>query len=68
MLSRAAAVWFGIMLIAIANGALRIFVIVPLTGEAIGHIVSTLFLCLFVVFAVGSLWLGLKLRRELGAE
>jgi hypothetical protein len=60
MLARAAAVWFGIMLIAVANGALRIFVIVPLTGEGVGHIVSTLFLCLFVLFTAAATirWIG----------
>jgi hypothetical protein len=60
MIGRAAAAWFGIMLIAVANGALRIFVIVPLTGEAVGHLVSTLFLCLFVIFAASFAvrWIG----------
>jgi hypothetical protein len=60
LLARAAAVWFGIMLIAVANGALRIVFIIPLTGEAMGHIVSSLLLCVFIV-AIAALavrWIG----------
>jgi len=67
MLARAGAIWFGILLIAIANGALRIFLIVPFTGEVIGHIVSTLLLCLFVLFAAAITirWIGAAARGEL---
>jgi hypothetical protein len=67
VLARAAAVWFGIMIIAVANGTLRVFVIVPLTGEAVGHIVSSLLLCVLVIF-VASLtvrWIGAHTRRAL---
>jgi hypothetical protein len=70
VLARAAAVWFGIMLIAVANGTLRVFLIVPLTGETIGHVVSTLLLCILIIF-VASLtvrWIGADTTRaRLGA-
>jgi hypothetical protein len=66
-LARAAAVWFGIMLIAVANGTLRVFLIVPLTGEAIGHIVSTLLLCILIIFVAGMTvrWIGATTTRAL---
>jgi len=34
-------IWFVLMVGAIANGAMRITFITPLTGEAVGHVIST---------------------------
>ena len=53
MLARAAAVWSGLMVTAVANGTLRVFVIDPLTGGAVGHVVSTLLLCVLILFIAG---------------
>jgi hypothetical protein len=45
MLTRALIVWLGLLIVAVANGAVREFAIVPRTGEIAGHVVSTLTLC-----------------------
>ncbi|MCB0759038.1 MAG: hypothetical protein KDC01_11305 [Flavobacteriales bacterium] len=42
-------IWLFFMVGAIANGTLRVKVIVPFTGEAIGHIISTVLLCVIIL-------------------
>ena len=42
-------IWLLFMVGAILNGTLRVKVIVPFTGEAIGHIISTVLLCAIIL-------------------
>lgn len=55
MLFRAILIWFGLMVLAIANGTLRTFAIVPYTGERVGHWISTVLLAALILLAT---WLG----------
>ena len=45
MIGRALLVWLLLTGIAFVNGAFRTFILTPATGEAAGHITSTLLLC-----------------------
>jgi hypothetical protein len=60
MFVRAIVVWCGILLLAIANGALRSFWIIPQTGETIGRAVSTLLLCGLILYFtwISIRWIG----------
>jgi hypothetical protein len=49
MLSRALAVWFGLLVMAFANGALREVVLAPAIGTAPAHVVSSLLLSAAIV-------------------
>jgi hypothetical protein len=49
MILRASAIWLAILLLAIANGALRESVISPRTGPQLGHVLSTLLLCFLIL-------------------
>jgi TRAP-type mannitol/chloroaromatic compound transport system permease small subunit len=51
MILRALAVWGILLICAIANGGVRTALITPKFGEHIGHIISTLILCI-IIFAV----------------
>lgn len=42
--------WLSIVPVAIANGALRTFVLNPLLGERVGHVLSSILLSLLIVF------------------
>jgi len=53
MIIRAMAIWGVILICAIANGAARTSLISPRFGEQIGHVISTLILCV-VIFLVTS--------------
>jgi hypothetical protein len=44
MLGRAVAVWFGILVLAFINGALREMAIIPAAGEVVGRALSSLLL------------------------
>jgi hypothetical protein len=49
MLMRALAVWFGLLLLAFANGALREIALVPSVGDTIGHAISSVTLSAAIV-------------------
>lgn len=51
MLLRASAIWLAILVLAIGNGALRESIISPRTGPQVGHVLSTILLCLLIVAA-----------------
>jgi hypothetical protein len=48
---RAVAIWTGLLVIAVANGALRDVLIVPRLGPQAGHVISTLVLSAVIVVA-----------------
>lgn len=49
MVVRALLVWLVLLVAAIANGAFRVFVLIPRSGERTGHVVSTLMLCVEIM-------------------
>ena len=49
MTGRAVAIWAGLLVIAVANGALRDVLIVPRLGPQAGHVISTLVLSAVIV-------------------
>jgi len=54
---KALAVWFLFMVVAIANGTLRQFVINPAIGVAWGHVISTVLLCTIIL---GITWATIR--------
>ena len=52
--------WFLLMLLAIANGTVRIKFIIPFTGLTAGLAISTVMLCVLILLATwtGIRWLG----------
>ncbi len=66
MLLKAVAVWFMLMVFAIANGVFRNSVVSPRIGEHGGHIFSTMMLCLIIlIVAWGTIdWIGPRTGRE----
>ncbi|HWO99535.1 MAG TPA: hypothetical protein VNL74_02755 [Methylococcus sp.] len=66
MVLRASAIWLAILVLAIANGALREAIISPRTGPQIGHILSTILLCSLIVvvawFAISWIAPGTRSR------
>lgn len=49
MLWNALLVWLLFMVGAILNGTLRVKMIIPITGEGLGHIISTVLLCAIIL-------------------
>jgi hypothetical protein len=66
MLIRALVVWFGLLVLAIANGALREFAMVPSTGDTAGHAISSVTLSVAIVmlcwFTIA--WIGPTATRD----
>jgi hypothetical protein len=54
---RALLVWFGILGVAIGNGAARQGALIPRLGESMGHVSSTVLLTVIVFFAA---WLTIR--------
>lgn len=48
MVVRAAAVWLALLAAAVLNGAFRVGVLNPRYGEGVGHVMSTLLLCVLI--------------------
>jgi hypothetical protein len=53
---KAILLWFGLMVLAILNGTVRVKWIIPFTGLTTGLAISTLMLCALILLAT---WLGL---------
>jgi hypothetical protein len=66
MMLRAAAVWFGILVLAVLNGGGRDIWLSPLLGDTAGRAVSTLLLCGLIVLAAWLTigWIGPVTRGE----
>jgi hypothetical protein len=60
MIKRAIAVWFGIMVLAITNGAVRESLVSPRFGPQQGHLISTLLLvsAIIAVAFITIRWIG----------
>ena len=65
MVGRATLAWFGILFLAILNGALRQALLIPRFGEHAGHVISTLLLSALVLAAA---WLLVPWIRPLTAR
>jgi hypothetical protein len=48
MIVRAVMIWFALLAIAVLNGTFRVAVLVPRYGEGVGHVISTLLLCVLI--------------------
>jgi len=55
--ARALAVWLGLCALAIANGTLRQFLLIPQWGAYAGHVLSSISLSLLIL---ASTWLGIR--------
>lgn len=66
MIGRALAVWAGLCLVAIANGTVRQFALVPRIGPYAGHVVSSLSLSalIFLLAWMSIRWIGPRSARE----
>lgn len=66
MLTRAVLVWFAILGIAFMNGGVREVWLVPRLGDAVGHVLSTLTLCvaILVVSWFSMEWVGVATRSR----
>jgi len=66
MFGRAAVVWLGLSILAVANGVFREAVISPHLGAQWGHVASTVLLC-FMIFALAWFtlpWIGPRRGRD----
>lgn len=54
---KAILLWFALMLLAIMNGTVRIKLIIPNTGLTTGLAISTIMLCILILFAT---WLSIR--------
>jgi hypothetical protein len=52
--------WFLLMVLAIANGTVRVKVLIPHAGLTLGLVISTVMLCALILIAtwIGIRWLG----------
>jgi hypothetical protein len=57
MLWRALLVWLGLMVVAIANGTFRQYVLLPAVGSYAGHVVSSVTLSLLILLVA---WLSIR--------
>jgi hypothetical protein len=62
---RALAVWFGLLTLAFVNGAVREALIIPRTGELVGHAVSTILLCILILVLT---WVTIGWMQPLSAS
>ena len=60
MLARAVVVWFGLLLVAIANGAVRVAWFIPRVGDYWGHVLSTATLGVAILLVT---WLAIRWLR-----
>jgi hypothetical protein len=66
MYTHAVIIWVAILVLAVANGALRVDVLIPRFGEDVGHMLSTIILCtIILIVAWGSIaWIGPLTRGD----
>lgn len=50
-------IWMLLALLAVLNGTFRVYIILPLTGEAVAHIIST---CIFLVIQFITIYFFIK--------
>jgi len=63
---RAVIAWFALIVLAIANGTLREFLLTPRLGSKLGHVASTLVLCALIFLVAWLLmpWIGARQSAE----
>jgi hypothetical protein len=66
MILKSVAIWFVLVVLAIANGATRNALITPRFGEQAGHVASTIILCalIFLVTLISIGWTGPENARS----
>ena len=66
MYTHAVVVWCAILVLAVANGALRADVLIPRLGDELGHVLSTIALCVVIlIVSWGSIaWIGPLTRGD----
>lgn len=66
MMLRGLAVWLGLVALAVGNGTLRTLWLNPRLGERVGHVVSTLMLCVLLLAAAALTigWIGPRGRAD----
>jgi len=57
MVLRALLVWLSLVVVAIANGSVRQYLLLPVVGEHPGHVVSSISLCLLILLVA---WLAIR--------
>jgi hypothetical protein len=62
----AVVIWFAILVVAIANGAVRVDLLIPRFGEELGHVLSTISLCvaIYAVTWASIPWIGASSRND----
>jgi hypothetical protein len=66
MYTHAVVIWLAILVVAVANGAVRVDLLIPWFGEQLGHVLSTLSLCILILAVTwGSIeWVGVSSRSD----
>jgi hypothetical protein len=66
VLLKAIAIWLGLLVIAVLNGALRELLLKPVAGEHVAHLASTIILCaaIIIVALFTSSWVGMKAAHD----
>ena len=66
MYTHAVVIWFAILIVAVANGAVRVDLLIPRFGEELGHVLSTIGLCvaIFAVTWASIEWIGAVTRND----
>lgn len=66
MYTHAVIIWFAILIVAIANGAVRANLLIPWAGEDLGHVLSTISLCIAILAVTWASveCIGVSARRD----
>jgi hypothetical protein len=66
MYTHAVVIWFAILVVAITNGAVRVDLLIPRFGQDLGHVLSTISLCvaIFAVTWASIEWIGAVTRND----
>jgi hypothetical protein len=66
MLVKAFIIWLALVVLAVVNGGVRTALILPQTGEAVAHVISTVLLggIIFLVAWLSVRWMGPRTARD----
>jgi hypothetical protein len=67
MIARAVAVWLGLLVLAVVNGAVREVLITPQVGAGAAHVISTMTLCALIIWVayMSIRWLAPSRQQDL---